>query len=77
MDLVERLAIRQRDDLLVKVREVMDGFPAGGIVKLEKTSNPSIGPLSKARLTLDVYEKKDAPAGTYEIPDGYKKEVAK
>lgn len=77
MDLVEKLAIRQRDDLLEKVREVMDGFPEGGIVKLEKTSNPSIGPLSKGRLTRDTYEQKDAPAGTYEIPAGYKKEAAK
>jgi len=77
MDLVERLATRQRDGLLGKVREVMDGFPEGGIVKLEKTSNPSIGPLSKGLLTRGTHERKDAPAGTYEIPAGYRKEGAK
>ncbi len=59
------------------IAKIMAGYPNGGIVQLEKRSDPPIGPESKAKITLDTYEIKEPPAGIYEIPAGVQKEEGK
>ena len=59
------------------IMDLLADFPKGGLVRLEQTSNPSIGPEGRGRIELESYEKKDPPAGIYDIPEGYVKEEGK
>lgn len=77
IDIFAQLVQRLNPSLLNKAEAILAGFPDGGIVKMDNKSEGWFGPKSLAGLTFDVNEKKDAPAGIYEIPDGYKKEVSK
>ncbi len=77
IDAFAQLAQRLDSSIIDKVEATLTGLPDGGIVKMDGKSEGWFGPQSPARLTFDINEKKDAPAGIYEIPEGYKKEVSK
>ena len=77
IDAFAQLVQRLNPSLIDKVEAILTGLPDGGIVKMDSKSEGWFGPQSLAGLTFDINEKKDAPAGIYEIPEGYKKEVSK
>jgi hypothetical protein len=59
------------------VKKVLADHPKGGLVRMERTEDPQIGPQSRSRIELETYEVTKPPAGIYDLPDGYVKEEGK
>ena len=66
--------LRQDEGVVDAIDKILAEYPDGGLVSLEMSFDPPIGPARKAKMTLDVYEVKEPPARIYEIPDGIQKE---
>jgi hypothetical protein len=56
------------------VMKILAEHPKGGLVRLERTEDPQIGPQGRSKIELETYEVAAPPAGIYDLPAGYVKE---
>lgn len=61
------------DSRMAALVRLLEDHPAGFCVFREETVEPSIAPTTRVRTGLTKLEEAEAPPGTYDIPDGFKK----
>ena len=61
------------DGRMAALVRLLEDYPAGICVFREETVEPSIAPKTRVRTGLTRLEEAAAPAGIYDIPDGFKK----